>query len=405
MSYDIILTKWQFEVYEAFDTYRFVVVSAGRQSGKTFLGVFLLALRARQTKSINWWVSPTYQNSKIAFRRILELLQDMGAIFKTNRSELRIEFTNGSSIDFKSADREEGLRGETVDFMVIDEMGMIKRDAYQYALRGTITATRAPVLFIGTPKGKNLFYELYCKGQDSEEKDYVSFQFSSNESRYFSNEEWQEVQKLPQKIFEQEYKAKFIDDGGEVFRNVRECIKGDFDEKRLSKKTYFAGVDLAKSTDYTVICIVDQDGHVCAWDRFNDISWTIQKERIINLCTRFDAYILIDSTGLGDPILDDLSLHVRVEGYKFTNISKRQLIENLAIAVERQEVSFPEIPELLNELSVFTFDQTPGGLIRYSAPEGLHDDCVIALALAYYACHKNAGGSDIVGDIGERMEW
>ena len=405
-DHKIELTPWQFEVYGAFEKYRFVVISAGRQSGKTYLGVLLLFLRAIDNKSIAWWVSPTYQNSKIAFRRFMDLAQDMNVMdFKTNRSDLRVEFSNGSSIDFKSADREEGLRGETVNFMIVDEMGMVKRDAYQYALRGTITATRAPCMFIGTPKGKNLFYELWCKGQDKEEKEYISFQFESKESPYFSMQEWEEVKKLPQRIFEQEYKAHFIDDGGEVFRNIRDCIKGEFDEKRLTKKTYFAGIDLAKTTDYTVICIMDQDAHVIAWDRFNDIAWTVQKKRIIDLCNKFGAYALIDSTGLGDPILDDLSLHMMVDGFKFSNTSKRQLIEGLSMAVERQEVSFPDIPELINELSIFTFEQTPAGLIRYSAPGGLHDDCVIALALAYQACNKNRGGAEIIGDIGGRVEW
>jgi hypothetical protein len=105
----------------------------------------------------------------------------------------------------------------------------------------------------------------------------------------------------------------------------------------------------------------------------------------------FDAYTIIDSTGLGDPILDDLAPDIRVSGYKFTNISKRQLIEALIVSVERAEISFPEIPELLNEMSIFAFEQGETGTIRYNAPEGMHDDIVISLALANWACSRGRG--------------
>ena len=157
-----------------------------------------------------------------------------------------------SVIDFRSAEREDSLRGETVNFMVVDETGLIKRDAWDYSMRGTIAATMAQVLFIGTPKGKNLFYELYCKGQDPLETDYASFQIESKESPYFDPKEWANVQRLPQRIFEQEYSAHFIEDGGEVFRNVNDCIRGTFEEP-IAGKPYYAGVNLAKSVDFTVI--------------------------------------------------------------------------------------------------------------------------------------------------------
>lgn len=330
----------------------------------------------------------------MAFRRCLNFLKDHGIPHRENKTELRIELLfNGSVIQFKSADREDGLRGETVDFMVVDEMGLLKRDAWQFALRGTITATNAEVIFIGTPKGKNLFYELFCKGQDDRELEYASFQVESRESPYFSLVEWEAVQSLPQRVFEQEYQAKFIDDGGEVFRNIRDCIRGQLESHYDQRKTYYAGIDLAKSHDYTVISILDNHGHLVFFDRFNSISWTVQKDRIIQACKHYDAYALIDSTGLGDPILDDLSPNVRVDGYKFTNISKRQLIEALIVSVERAEISFPEIPELINELSIFAFEQSDSGVIRYNAPEGMHDDIVISLALANWACSRGRGGA------------
>jgi len=378
------LSEWQKKVLAALRKHRFVVVSAGRQCGKTHLCAIIITLKALENQgTVSWWVAPVYQQARVGMRRVRQFLRANLIPHKVNLSELRISLGD-SVIDFRSAEREDTLRGETVNFMVVDETGLIKRDAWEYSMRGTISATQAQVLFIGTPKGKNLFYELYCKGQDPLETEYASFQIESKESPYFDPKEWASVKRLPQRIFEQEYKAHFIEDGGEVFRNVRDCVRGRFEEP-IAGKAYFAGVDLAKSVDYTVICILDETGHVVAYDRFNELSWSIQKDRIKRLCGRYGAVAHIDSTGVGDPIVEELSLEgVQVVGLKFTNITKRQIIEGLAMGVERAEVSFPEIPELINELNIFTFEQLPSGMLRYGAPEGLHDDCVISLALAWW---------------------
>lgn len=391
----ISLNEWQKTVLR--NEKRFTVISAGRQCGKTFYCVFRIVAKAfENARSVNWWVAPTYDPSRMAFRRVIDFLISNDIPCDYNKSELRITLFNGSVIQFKSADREEGLRGETVNFMVIDEMGLIKRDVWEFALRGTITATQANVIFIGTPKGKNLFFELWMKGQDARQKEYVSFQYSSNASKYFPDAEWQQVKSLPMRIFQQEYEARFLDDGGEVFRNIRDCIRGQYEEP-TDRRTFYAGVDLAKSSDYSVICILNDKGHLVHFERFNDIAYTIQKERITRTVGRYRAHTYIDSTGVGDPIFDDLSLSdLAINSFKFTNISKRQIIEALSMAIERAEISFPEEPDLINELSTFTFEQLPSGMIRYNAPSGLHDDCVIALALAY---HSYAGNRHAKGDF------
>lgn len=401
-----LFVGWQRSVYRELNKHRFIVIAAGRQSGKTLFCVMVSIIHAlKHANSTVWWVAPIYDQSRIGMRRIIKFLAKYKIPHNVNKTELSVSFQNGSTIWFKSGDKEDSLRGETVDFMVIDEMGLMKRDVWEYSLRGTITVTRARVMFIGTAKGKNLFYELWVKGQDREQAEYISYQFESRDNPYFSAEEWDHVKLLPQRVFEQEYLSKFIDDGGAVFRGVRDCIKGDLDTRRHSAKSYYAGIDLAKSHDYTVVYILDNDGHMVFQDRFNDISWGVQKERIIKSVKHYDAYCLMDSTGLGDPILDDLMPYIRVDGYKFSNTSKRQLIEFLAMAIERQEISFPEIPELINELSIYTFEQTESGLIKYNAPDGMHDDCVIALALAAWACLRGRGSVDSFDMSGSREEY
>ena len=143
------------------------------------------------------------------------------------------------------------------------------------------------------------------------------------------------------------------------------------------------GGDLAKLEDFTVLAFWIMDGHLCAFDRFNQIDWVFQRKRIVQLAQQYNARLLIDSSGVGDPVCDELHReNVRVEGYKFTNATKKDLIENLSMMIENEQISTPNIPELINELKLYGYKTTPSGNVQYGAPEGYHDDCVIALALA-----------------------
>ncbi len=115
----------------------------------------------------------------------------------------------------------------------------------------------------------------------------------------------------------------------------------------------------------------------------HQIDWVFQRKRIVQLAQQYNARLLIDSTGVGDPVCDELHReNVRVDGYKFTNATKKDLIENLSMMIENQKLTIPQIPELINELKLYGYKTTPSGNVQYGAPEGYHDDCVIALALA-----------------------
>jgi len=171
-----------------------------------------------------------------------------------------------------------------------------------------------------------------------------------------------------------------------VFRRIRENIDGIFEEPRLNHR-YQMGVDLARLQDFTVITVVDRHSHqVVHFDRFNQIDWNLQKARIEATCRRYNlANVVIDSSGVGDAVVEDLKrLGLPIKEFKFSNSSKKQLIENLAIKIEQGLVKYPNIPELINELEVFTYEMTPSGNVRYNAPEGETDDCVISACLAYW---------------------
>jgi hypothetical protein len=143
------------------------------------------------------------------------------------------------------------------------------------------------------------------------------------------------------------------------------------------------GVDLAKHMDFSVLTVMDDGCHVVAFERFDQLDWVLQRKRIAALASRYHARVIVDSSGVGDPVVDELRREdLHVEGFKFTNASKAEIVENLSMMIDQQKVTFPNITELVNELKLFGYTQRANGMIRYGAPESYHDDCVISLALA-----------------------
>lgn len=365
-------------------TARFKLLACGRRWGKTKIGAveFLLMLLGCPDRSVGYCVAPTYSHTKKQWKEILYYCPKE-IIVAINRADHTIHLIGDREIQFKSADAVDSMRGESVAVLWMDEGGQIAEDRWTLELRPALMDTHGRAIFTGTPCGKNWYFQLWTRGQDTSQTDYKSWSFSSYTNPYLDPKEIDEFKRdMPELAYRQEILGEFLDDIGSVFRRIRDCIGGILEEPR-SNKHYVVGCDLAKHEDFTVLCVLDNDGHLCAFDRFSQLDWTFQQERIINLCEKYRARLLLDSTGVGDPIYDNLKRSgLRVEGYKFTNASKADLIENLSLAIDNKTISYPDVPVLLSELSLFGYKKSQAGVTSYNAPEGYHDDAVIALALA-----------------------
>lgn len=350
------------------------------------MGLNWLLQGACETVGECWWVSPVYAQGRQAFRKLLGAARKgnaEGAFKSVSHSEMRIELINGSALTFRSADSPDNLRGEGLARVVIDEAARVSRDVWEEALRPAVSDTGGRVMFISTPKGKNAFYEMWTRGQDAMHPEFQSWKFPTADNPKVPAEDIEQARlSLPVDVFNQEYLAEFLDNNAGVFRNVKACI-GSVREEPQAGKLYFAGLDLARLTDFTVLTILDGNGRQVYHDRFNLLDWAIQKERVANVCRKYNARLTIDSTGVGDPIFEDLRrMGLHAEGFKFTNESKKRLIESLMMAFEQTRISILDIPTQTNELDIFEYTINPSGTVHYSAPDGYHDDCVIALALA-----------------------
>lgn len=365
---------------------RFRILASGRRWGKTKAGAneFIRMMTSTPERSVGFCVAPTFWHTEKQWKEIMyycppELIKEV------NLSKHRITLIGDRQIYFKSADSADSMRGEAVSVVWVDEHNQIAEDRWTMELRPSLMDTHGKGIFTGTPKGKNWGFQLFTRGLDPAQKDYKSFAFSSYTNPYLDPKEIDEFKRdMPELAYRQEILAEFLDDIGSVFRNVENIVQGAQEEPQPYKH-YVVGADLAKLVDYTVTCTLDDKGHLCGFDRFDTIAWPLIRARVGNTARKYNnARLLIDSTGVGEPNFEEFRRqeNLTVEGYKFTNASKKDLVENLSMMIENKQITIPNIPVLINELRLFGYKMTPSGLIQYGAPDGYHDDCVIALALA-----------------------
>lgn len=375
------------------DDIKDVVLVCGRRWGKTKLVAYLAFREMLLPNRQVWIVAPTSDLTQKAFTEIVKFIGKMyepGEYRITTKPYTKLRMANGSWIECKTADNPVSLIGEEVDLLIIDEAARLAPMTYDRELAATTMTRNGRTIFISTPKGLNWFYHKYK--QVSEADDGFVWNAPSSDNPLNTPKWLEKLRKsLPEEIYNQEYNASFIDGASSVFRNIDKVINDDCYENPVPTHRYVLGVDLAKVNDYTVLTCVDRHTHkVVAWDRFNKIDYPIQKNRIVSLARRYNnARIIIDSTGVGNPITDDLRREsLIIDDFKFSNKSKDELVQKLNLFIEEQGIFIPNEPIIIDELKQFGVEVTDRGNITYSAPVGLHDDCVMSLGLAVWGLYS-----------------
>jgi phage FluMu gp28-like protein len=355
---------------------RFIVVMCGRRFGKSELSQIKIITEAVQGKQIAY-ITPTYSLAKVFFNRLIQALP-----FLNNKSDLKLSFPNGGSVEFFTGERLDNLRGRKFHWVIVDEASFIPdlEQGWLNSIRPTLTDYKGRALFLSTPRGKNYFYSLFMK----DEQGWESFKFTTYDNPYIDKSEIDEARtQLPEAVFEQEYMANPMENAANPFgsSHIRNCI-----QPLSTREIVSFGIDLAKSTDFTAIIGLDSGGNVAYFDRFQ-MDWNSTKQAILQLPKK---PMLIDSTGVGDPIVEDLQREGRhIMGLKFTQVSKQQLMLGLQTAIQSRKIGFPD-GQIVKELEVFEYQYSATG-VKYSAPSGFHDDCCVALALAWQNFTQNTG--------------
>lgn len=400
---------------------RYAFIEASTKSGKTvgcMAWIVEKCLVEGRPGRNGWWVAPVYPVARIAFRRLKRALPH--GMVVANDTQMSLTFPNGAVLWFKSGEKADNLYGEDVWWVVIDEATRVREESW-HAVRSTITATRGVVRVIGNVKGKkNWAYKMALKAK------------AGAPGMHYARLTWRDAvaagimpieevldarDQLPEAVWRELYEAEAAEDqsnpfGIDFIRRARAPLS--------PHEPVVWGWDLARSFDWTVGIALDAWGTTCRYHRWQ-MPWRECIERIERLTG--DTYALLDSGGVGDAVVEIIQRPVvtsppapledlydpntapAVErpwrsnfvGHRNNAQSKQALMEGLAVAIQSGQLRHPG-GRIQDELEAFEFVYTRNHVL-YSAPEGLHDDCVSALSLAWRAYITNQRGAFTTIDV------
>jgi len=370
---------------------RFRVVACGRRWGKTELGKVAL-LDAARRGGLGWWIAPTYGLADAVWRSLKAALE--GVWVEKNEQMRLVILPGGGAIQVRSGHEPDALRGAGLDLAVLDEAAFMPEEVWTGAIRPALSDRRGRALFLSTPNGLNWFYRLYLLGLDPLQPDWASFRHPTRDNPLIAPEEIDAARlELPDRWFRQEYEAEFVEDAGQVFRNIDAVCTGGPGEPEPGGR-YVCGIDWGRVDDYTAFAVFDVAGRrLVALERFRQIGWAMQRDRLRALSDRWrPGVIWAEANSIGSVNIEALQAHgLPVRPFQTTVQSKGPLIEALALAMERGEVTLLDDPVLRGELNAYMMERLPSGAYRYGAPPGMHDDTVIAVALGWMGV-RHAGG-------------
>ena len=383
-------------------TVRFIIAFCGRRFGKTQLGIDRLTSVVTTNPGLYWWVGLSWRSASLkrAWRLLKQRFKKIPGVV-IREADKEIHLPNGSMIWMRTAENEDSLDGEGLKGVIVDEVTLMNERVWTQHLRPALADYKGWALFLGVPKGMNWVGRLFSKAKkykwDAKKGKYVAagkgsrnnwaaFSAPTSANPFIDPEEIADAKlDLSKKVFDQEFLAKLLKGDSGVFGDVSKCIYGQLERARYGEK-YYAGIDPARLKDYFVVVVLDKWGHVVAFLRKNKTSWNYMYDATAALLKEYNnAFGYCDSTGVGDPVLEELwkrGLNLSGVDYRRDN-NKVRLIEELMRSVENEKVSWPEELEILtNEMEIFEGTIRSSGKIKYSAPEGEHDDTVNGLALA-----------------------
>jgi len=278
---------------------RFRVVAAGRRFGKSFLSINELAKFSRFPNSKCLYVAPTYRQAKqVIWDELKNRLYAVKWIDKVNESDLNIRLKNGSVIFIRSADNREALRGAKYNFIVLDECADIHEETWHQILRPTLSDTQGSALFIGSPKGRNWFYDLYSL---SGETDWQSWQFTTLEGGNVPLAEIEAAKRdLDERTFEQEYLSQFVSYMGVCYYSFTEDNVLPAPSHLSNVTPIHVGMDFNIDPMSAVVCVEDREGNTWCIDEITIYSSNTNEmaQEIKRRYGNRPVFVYPDATGL-----------------------------------------------------------------------------------------------------------
>ena len=379
------------------------LLCAGRFWRKTSLAM-RLSLDSAISGAETLWGAPTLEQGRIGWEELLRACGGLARLKYAPPMEATIPPGNGK-IRFVSLDSPHHARGRHPQRIVIDEAPYVEEGAWEQVLLPMVTG-QSEVWLIGTPCGRNWFWRLWEMARERE--DIACFQAPTlgcevvdgqltRKSHPLENPEyrWEDLQfqfdLLPEDVFRQEFMAEWVEGGGVVFADV-DLLSTHKVEPPADGGEYIYGIDWGKYQDFTVFSILDAAHSVQVYiERSSKADYQYQLQRLGELCRSYPPSVLVvEANAMGEPLIEQIErLGLPVQRYYTTASGKKELIEQLKLVMARSEIKLLDDNIQKGELKAYQIEVLPSGGIRYNAPSGLHDDTVMALALAWHgAAHR-----------------
>lgn len=364
---------------------RFKVVCCGRRFGKTDYALDWIINSALDGYPTAYFAPSYPMVSNIFWPQLKRVMRPV----REAKSEIdkRLDIITGGSFKMWTMSAPDSALGGAYKRVVVDEAAVQPdlMNTFNQVMRPMLSDYHGEVVFISTPRGHNDFWQLYNRGFDPSYPEWANFNYPTSANPYIDPSEIEAARReLPERTFRQEYLAEFIEDGGGVFRGVSAVSK--LSPSSVYEGRFVFGVDWGKSYDFTVISVIDANSRKqVAVDRFNQIGWNLQRGRLRTMYDRWKPVAIhAESNSIGDVNIEELQREgLPVVPFQTTATTKGPLIDGLALAIERGDISLLDDPVQKTELQAYQMERLPSGKFRYNAPPGGHDDTVIALALAY----------------------
>jgi hypothetical protein len=381
------------------------VVASGRQVGKTMTAT-MSAIGSKRyggrglLDGAHVHISSTTQDQSDLFwdylTTFLSNLINTNGFYK-NESR-RIVRYQGGQIRVKTGRNPDALRGGNVDKLILDECAYLDPAAWQKVGAPMLLARDGVAEFYSTPKRRNWFFQLFNTAQDKDE--WQTWNFSTLANPHLSERALDMlVSDMTNEDYQQEILAKFLEGAGAVFRYIDERATAEQQDEPIPGHQYIFGVDWAMVKDYTVIVVGDKTANTMVdYDRFNGVDWNLQRGRLMTLYDKWNpSTIIAEHNSIGGPNIEELQRQgLPVQSFVTTPSSKPPLIESLVLAFDRGEITVLNDAILKGELMAYERKVSHTGRSQYSAPDGMHDDMVIALALMWYGCNQPAFDFDFI---------
>jgi hypothetical protein len=375
----------------------YIVAVIGRQFGKTTIAENLAIYWALDKKCVNiYWVSPTDSQAQKCFKDIKNSIVESGCIFssKQPKGDTEIVFKNGSKILFRSAASEDSLRGQSVDYMILDEAAFIKKDTVETILLPMLSVMGKKCLFISTPKGKNYLYEYFLNGKKLPK--WKSLRFSTYDSPY-ANADLINMFKetLPTKLFQQEVEAEFVDSSS-IFNNISEVQVLDVLKEPIPGAKYWAGIDIGLINDASVLSVIDELGNLVRYWRWEKMESPELIKTIVEINNKWQFQnVAIENNNQGLTIYQELKRKMdNIIEFNTNSKTKPEIINVLIHLFNMKAFKIIKDEYLRIELEAFLFKQNSNGNIKFGAESGFHDDCIMSLAIARW-CYDNKKGGPV----------